>query len=546
MSFHYKISLDNLKIYIGFILMAFLYSCASQGNISGGPKDTKPPALIVEKSNPSMTLNTTLRKFEFTFDEFVEIKEVLKEVLVSPPLTYLPKVVSRGKKIEFSFNEKEILKENTTYIINFGESIRDFNEGNKLSNFKHVFSTGDQIDSLKVEGKVFDFETKKDLGGIIVMLYEDLNDSTIIKKKPFYSTKTDAKGAYFLENIKKSKFRIIALKDENSNLIFNEGTEGLGFTDKYVEWDSSIVYKQDLYVSVPELKPRIIGSKNDKYGITKVKINTKLNKNPTYKLSEKFDFSALSMKDDSIMLHYYSNEKLDSFNWMLPFDTITIYTKDLIYPKLAIKATPMFNTIGHLPQDSLKFEFNSTVDAIDKSKVILKDSFNNIAVDIVKTAFNTIAISNKLISKRDYQYTILPGAVIDYFGNKNDTIIGKVNIFDTSILSTMNVELSGLDSTLQYEVILLKSGQKMSQETVVGKSKILLKYKNLKSDEYSLNVLEDKNKNGVKDGSNYWKKTQSETQKIFKLEKLRESWNLETKVNYENNNLLNQNNTKDK
>ena len=130
------------------------YGCASGGQLTGGPKDTSPPVLDTLKSAPLQPLNYFPRRLEFFFDEFVQVKDPTKQVLVSPPLTYIPKVKERGKKVTFEFDPKEVLREDATYTINFGEAIVDFREGNKLSNFTYVFSTGDYIDSLSLKGRI--------------------------------------------------------------------------------------------------------------------------------------------------------------------------------------------------------------------------------------------------------------------------------------------------------------------------------------------------------------------------------------------------------
>jgi hypothetical protein len=532
--FRTMIGLIHIKKYFVFVFLCILLGCASSGQISGGPKDTKPPVLITEKSSPNMQRNTIERKFSFTFDEYVEAKDVLKEVLVSPPLVYIPKVATRGKNVLFEFNEKEVLKENTTYIIHFGESIRDFNEGNKFSNFKHVFSTGNSIDSLRVKGTVYDLENNKPQPGVTVLLYEELGDSVIIRKKPFYATKTDKNGIFTLENIKKSTFRIIALKDDNGNLIYNENNEQIGFVNDWIMWDTINTATQDLWLSLAELTPKIIGSNNSGYGICRAKLNTKLNLLPSYTLSKDLAFHKLEMKDDSLLLHYFDNKKIDSFKWILPFDTIKVFVKDTSTARFKLTATPLFTTIGHLPSDTLYFLCNSSVAEVDNSKIIFGDSLSKKAVKVVLKDYHTIGIGFQLAANNHYSYTLLPGAITDYYGNKNDTIDGKVNTFDPNLLSKISIDMQGLDSTKTYIISLMKASQEMKKDVIVQKSNTKLVYKGLKSDEYTLLILEDTNGNGVRDAANYWKKRQAEKSKTFKLEKLRESWELETKIDYKN------------
>ena len=130
-----KISIIGL---LGLGLIVFSQGCASTGSPSGGPRDVTPPKMDSIRSAQNRQTNFKPRQVDFYFDEFIEVRDPIKEVLVSPPLTYIPQVKHRGKKVSFAFDEKEVLRENATYTINFGESVVDFHEGNKLPNFNFV------------------------------------------------------------------------------------------------------------------------------------------------------------------------------------------------------------------------------------------------------------------------------------------------------------------------------------------------------------------------------------------------------------------------
>ena len=56
---------------------------------------------------------------------------------------------------------KDTLQPNSTYYIQFGNAIRDVNEGNVAKDFSYVFSTGDHIDSMTLSGRVLMAETGK-------------------------------------------------------------------------------------------------------------------------------------------------------------------------------------------------------------------------------------------------------------------------------------------------------------------------------------------------------------------------------------------------
>ena len=194
------------KILTVIIAVLSLNACAEQINPSGGKIDTIPPkALKLFPENFSTNFNSN--KIEIKFDEFIKLNKSGGNIIISPSLEQKPKIELIGKKIKITFKEK--LKNNTTYIINFGNSIKDINEGNELTNFKYIFSTGTFIDSLKITGTVFDAFNNKPVENIIVGLFPN-NDETILINKPLYLIKTDKKGFYSIENIKAGNYKIAA------------------------------------------------------------------------------------------------------------------------------------------------------------------------------------------------------------------------------------------------------------------------------------------------------------------------------------------------
>src|ERR1017187_10000846 len=169
---------------IGYWLLA--NQCAQIVTPGGGPKDTKPPH-VIKYSPDSAAINFKSKRIVILFNEFIQLNDVQKNLLISPPMKKMPDVKVKGKMLVIDL--KDSLKKNTTYTFNFGKSIKDYTEGNTLEDFQYVFSTGTYIDSLQLSGKIkngFDLKTEKD---ILVMLYDSLNDSVPYKKLPSYFAK---------------------------------------------------------------------------------------------------------------------------------------------------------------------------------------------------------------------------------------------------------------------------------------------------------------------------------------------------------------------
>ena len=152
--------LRRILAYLFFLLtIVALMQCAKRGTPTGGPKDIAPPILV--RSTPAnMSINFKSNKIRLYFDELIKLKDVQEQLIVSPPLKYNLEISPQGgasKYVEIKI--KDTLKANTTYTLNFGQSIQDNNEGNPSSFLTYVFSTGDYIDSLQVSGVVKDATT---------------------------------------------------------------------------------------------------------------------------------------------------------------------------------------------------------------------------------------------------------------------------------------------------------------------------------------------------------------------------------------------------
>jgi hypothetical protein len=210
-------------------VLSVVYGCAKVGSPTGGSKDVTPPKIIESKPvNYSTDFNS--KKIEITFDEYIQLKNIQQELLISPPLKEIPENKLRGKSLVVDLNNE--LKENTTYTLNFGNAITDNNEGNVLANYEFVFSTGDHVDSMSVTGKLINaFNLKPEEDPVFIMLYENLADSAPYIDIPSFIGKTNKDGSFAVNNIKADTLRIFSLKDANSNLLFDASNEKIAFID---------------------------------------------------------------------------------------------------------------------------------------------------------------------------------------------------------------------------------------------------------------------------------------------------------------------------
>lgn len=224
---------NSKSLYYIFIIIAaaVMYSCANSGNPSGGPIDKTPP--IFMRSNPTPNaVNVKDRKIEIFFDEIVTLKDPSTKIIVSPAQTEMPRMSALGRKVTVELVDS--LLPNTTYTIDFSNSIQDNNEGNAIDNFAFAFSTGSVIDSMRVSGYVLDSRTLEPMQSVVVGLQSNLADSAFHKEKLQRVALTNDRGQFTIRNVSPGSYHIFALKDLDRDYKFGNPTEDIAFLDSII------------------------------------------------------------------------------------------------------------------------------------------------------------------------------------------------------------------------------------------------------------------------------------------------------------------------
>ena len=221
--------LRKYYIYLWMVLAALcLRACANKGmGPQGGPKDTTPPDILnVAPANGSV--NFSGNTIVIQCNEYLQMKDAANQVLMSPPQRRTPTVKALGKKVVVTFEEP--LRDSTTYLIDFGKSICDLNEGNPIESYAYAFSTGPQIDTLQMSGVLINAENLNPISDMLIGIHDDLRDSAFLNKVFVSIARTDEKGHFTLRNLHAGKYHIYALNDISKDYVYQPG-EGLAFSD---------------------------------------------------------------------------------------------------------------------------------------------------------------------------------------------------------------------------------------------------------------------------------------------------------------------------
>ena len=226
-----KVSYLLSALVIFFISISIITTetgCASIVPPTGGPRDSLPPVVLNIDPRDSARLFKE-KKITITFNEFVQLVDVQQNLIMSPTTKTNPITNIKLKTVVVTI--KDTLDENTTYSLDFGNSIRDLNEGNPLRNFRYVFSTGTTIDTLELGGRVLVAETGKADSTLVVILHTKFDDSAVVKEKPRYVTRVDTAGYFSFRNLASGTYAMYALEDEGGQRRFLSKEQLFAFAD---------------------------------------------------------------------------------------------------------------------------------------------------------------------------------------------------------------------------------------------------------------------------------------------------------------------------
>lgn len=504
------------RLFSLFFVLSLVFSCANRGTPSGGDIDEMPPKII--RSVPeNFSTNFNEKEIRIYFDEFIKLKDIQKQLIISPPMDPEPDITPLGsasKYIKIVINDT--LEANTTYAFNFGQSVVDNNEENPFSYYRYVFSTGDYIDSLSVKGSVLDATNRQPDKFVTVMLYEvdsTYNDSTIYKEKPKYITNTlDSLTTFSIDNIKEGKYMLVALKDENRNFTFQQKTDKIAFYDKIITVPTDTSYTLKLFkeeLDFRAVRPSQVAGQKIAFGYEGDY------KNMTIELlDDKPDgFEERLTKDKSTdTLYYWYKPKLelDSTRFVVRnksyADTLKFRFRDLEKDSLIIRSLQSAN-INY--NENLELEGSVPFSAIDISKIriIDKDSLDVPFDTELDSLRNVFAI--KFDKKESYAYNVqlLPETFTDFFGNVNDTL--SFNLRTKPYDQYSNVRVTLVNATYPLIVQLTDDKGNVKYEQFANEPQ-MFDFRYINAGEYYLRVIYDTNGNGIWDSGNYLKKIQPE------------------------------------
>lgn len=502
-----------IRLFLFVVLVFSVFACAKRGRPEGGPKDLEPPK-FVNSSPENYTINYDQEEITINFNEYIKLEDAQQQIFFSPPIEPRPEIYPMGlpsKNIQVKI-PRDSLADNTTYTVNFGKSIQDNTEGNQLPYFKYVFSTGDYVDSLNVEGNIFDAYNRQPDENMSVLLYKmdsTYTDSLVYKEKPLYvGFVRDSTTLFNVENIKAGKYKMIALSDKNNNYKYDPKQDKIGFVERPIEVPTNelfdiLVFKEILDFSGK--RPKQITRHHFEFGYEG--------------LLEDYDIELLSEAPEDFKFKYFKDRETDTVHyWYKPYlendsllfafrnkekiDTVEIRPKMIEEDSLRIsEVQPKRN----LFVENFKVGANTPIVNFKKEAMQLMDKDST----LMDFEVNLDTLKNQLVfqfekeESQTYNLEFFPGAVTDFFDAENDTLKFSPKTKAYSDYGNYSITITNIE---EFPVIVeLVDEQNKAISSVYETEKSTFEFKHIKPGEYYIRLIYDQNENGKWDTGNFLK-----------------------------------------
>lgn len=494
------------------IIGVSLTSCAKIVAPDGGPKDVEPPIMVF--SNPPIAkTNFKGKSIELDFNEYIKTQGLESQLIITPPLTEKPEIKVGSKSIKISWEED--LLDNRTYLFQFGDGIKDLNEGNILANFSFVFSTGPILDTLNLEGSVRNMLSGEQAEKVKLLLYADegYSDSLLTDSLPVYIAQT-ADGNFNFNYLKEGKYRLIALEDLNSDFKYQPDKESVAFLDTLISLPAAEPVQLNTFKAKPSLrKPLLVQVNqqvsalvyNQSIGLDSFKLSIQDSSERPTRWSVKRDslyiFGDFSVGDSLPMLAQVG-ERIDTLKLKfrrMPAADLKVKTLDKPFFKTDKPINLQFNypIIGLNPK-KMRFEKDTlslnidTVSVYDEGlKAKLNLAFADEGLHKLSFFYQSIRVNDSTFADTIYlRYNLLPASSLGTF---------------VLLASARSTEITGNDS-LNYVYELLDK----SKNVYASSTKPNWTIEQLPPGKYTLRKFHDRNGNGQWDTGDLFQKKQPE------------------------------------
>lgn len=553
-----------------FLLLVIIVSCANPVAPTGGPKDITPPTVVrSEPGNPDVNFNG--EAISITFSEFIALKDINSQLIISPPLKQTPTFQTRGKSLVLKFKDQWL--PTTTYNIFFGDAIVDITESNPLGGYKFTFSTGPILDSMMIEGRLINAFDLTPVKGAYVMLYDTIYDSIPYKQIPYYLARTDDSGLFQLTNLRNIPYFMFALTDINANYMYDMPGEQISFIDSLVTpWFNekhNDIAKADTTKAIKDSSVLVTlpGRHVDMYHFKEVDstqslVKTQLLRKNVFSLV--FKVPVKEPKFDLVSSDYDKqpitglNRNRDTLTMWLPgytADSIFFVVKDgdAVIDTVETTTAPRASTVNTKGPDKVpalvtKSNIQSRrLKPTNPLAIVFQNPVSNYKLETLQLKHDSILLEPKAIEfvdsirtrllvrypwKQGENYTLtMPDSVFtDIMGHSNDSTVFAFKGMTEEETSNVKLDIN-IPTEDDYIIQLLGDKDKVLEQVTINQNSSI-EFKYITPGKYRIKAIKDANKNGYWDTGNYLKRRYPEEVIYYPVElELRANWTIEEEWN---------------
>lgn len=514
-----------------FLLCLFtlllLASCARVGSPVGGSKDSIPPKMIGSNIDTTRVgVPRDIKKLRIDFDEYIQLKDVSRNLIISPPINYTKIIPSSTGNRYLEIQWKDTLQANTTYNFNFGNSVVDLNESNTLPYFNFAFSTGEKLDDLYISGSIIDaLGNEKNPEGkdknLVVGLYQ-VKDTMNYRQKPYYISKADPDGYFELNYLTPGKYKIVGFDDENSNSIYDIGKENVAFQKEEIDLSTSIsglklksfpskkaVRYKELTVSTGGVTMLFEGNPE------KVVVKAVGDKPSDYKVTHKSKSDSVKIWFDAAKENIgatVSENIRFSYDTGAKQDTMSVFYKKPAKDEMTI-SNPFTNKLA--PETDFRFSSNYIINKIQPEnwKLAADSIAQSFTASISELDSTQVIVKSNFITGKKYQLTVPKNTLSSFYNRSSESVrfdfeVAKPEDFGSFAAHIIN------PPTQKFWIQLLNEKNETAYQQYTNSADV--KFVNLKPGAYRLRILVDNNENGVWDSSDFENEVLGEEAYLFR------------------------------
>ncbi|NND14958.1 MAG: hypothetical protein HKN89_01390, partial [Eudoraea sp.] len=371
---------------------------------------------------------------------------------------------------------------------------------------------------------------------ISIMLYEldtTFNDSTIYQRPPNYISNTlDSLTSFSLQNLKAGSYKLVAVKDEGKNNLFDQDQDKIGFVEDTITLPTDSVYTLNLFREIQDFsmsQPSLVSGNKIIFGYTGGE--------------ESIEIQPLSVLPDTLKSLLVKEYEKDTLNyWFTPpmpdsivfqvkneareyIDTFTVKSRDMVADSLILN-----------PSHSRRINTEEEFQIISNTPLVQADTAAMSIIDqdsaLVSYTHKLDTLANRVTLMFDkepnsgYTIRVMPSAFTNFFGQSNDTIFYSLGTGSLADYGNLRLNLIG-ESEIPLLIQLTNERGETLREKYLEEIRPV-DFNTLEPSTYRVRVIFDDNLNGKWDTGSYLQKKQPERVLYYPQPiEVRANWELE-------------------